>query len=59
MPARIARAALALLLGLGGSAAAQRSPLGYAIDVTDRADDQFRVTAWVSGLTPDNAAPTR
>jgi predicted metalloprotease with PDZ domain len=55
MPARIARAALALLLGLGGSAAAQRSPLGYAIDVTDRADDQFRVTAWVSGLTPDNA----
>jgi predicted metalloprotease with PDZ domain len=55
MPARIARAALALLLYLAGSAAAQRSPLGYAIDVTDRADDTFKVTAWVSGLTGDNA----
>lgn len=55
MPARIARAALALCLCLSGSAAAQRSPIGYAIDLTDRADDQFRVTGWVSGLTPDNA----
>jgi predicted metalloprotease with PDZ domain len=40
---------------LSGSAAAQRSPIGYAIDVTDRADDQFEVTAWLSGLTSDNA----
>ena len=55
MPAPIARSVLALLLILPGSAAAQRSPIGYAIDVTDRADDQFKVTAWVSGLTPDNA----
>ena len=55
MPARIAPAALALLLSLAGNAAAQRSPIGYAIDVTDRADDRFKVTAWVSGLTPDNA----
>ena len=37
------------------SGAAQRSPIGYAIDVTDRSDDQFSVTAWVSGLTSDNA----
>jgi predicted metalloprotease with PDZ domain len=55
MPARIAPAVLALLLSLSGSGAAQRSPIGYAIDVTDRADDQFKVTAWVSGLSPDNA----
>jgi predicted metalloprotease with PDZ domain len=55
MPARMARVSLALLLSLTGSVAAQRSPIGYAIDVTDRADDQFKVTAWVSGLTPDNA----
>jgi len=55
MPARIARASLTLLLSLAGGAAAQRSPIGYAIDVTDRADDRFKVTAWVSGLTPDNA----
>jgi predicted metalloprotease with PDZ domain len=55
MPARVALAALTLLLCLTGSSGAQESPLGYAIDVTDRADDTFRVTAWVSGLTPDNA----
>ena len=55
MPARTVPAALVLLLALAGSAAAQRSPIGYAIDLTDRADDQFKVTAWVSGLTPDNA----
>ena len=55
MPARIALASLALLFCLTGSAAAQRSPLGYAIDLTDRADDTFKVTAWVSGLTADNA----
>jgi predicted metalloprotease with PDZ domain len=44
---------LSLLLGI--ATAAPASPLGYAIDVTRRADDQFRVTAWVSGLTADNA----
>jgi predicted metalloprotease with PDZ domain len=46
---------LGLLLSLPGNGAAQRSPIGYAIDVTDRDDDQFSVTAWVSDLTPDNA----
>jgi hypothetical protein len=55
MPARITRAALALLLVLSGSAAAQWSPIGYAIDLTDRADDRFKVTAWVGDLTSDNA----
>lgn len=55
MQARIARAALALATCLTSSAAAQQPPLGYAIDVTDRADDQFKVTAWVSGLTAENA----
>lgn len=55
MPVPSARAALALALCLTSSGAAQQSPLGYAIDVTDRSDDQFEVTAWVSGLTPENA----
>ncbi len=55
MPARIAQASLALLLFLTGSVPAQQSPLGYAIDVTDRAGDRFEVTAWVSGLSSDNA----
>lgn len=55
MPARNVYAALALVLGLTGTAAAQQSPIGYAIDLTDRADDRFKVTAWVSGLTADNA----
>ena len=55
MQAPIARAALALAICLTSSAAAQQPPLGYAIDVTDRADDQFKVTAWVSGLTAENA----
>lgn len=47
--------ALALLVALALPAAAQQSPLGYAIDLNDRADDQFKVTAWVSGLTEANA----
>ena len=55
MPARTALAALALLFRTTESPAAQESPLGYAIDVTDRAGDTFRVTAWVRGLTADNA----
>src|SRR5687767_133250 len=55
MPARLLSAVLALLIGFTGRVVAQRSPLGYAIDVTDRSRDLFRVTAWVSGLTPANA----
>jgi predicted metalloprotease with PDZ domain len=55
MPARSLGAALALLLSPMGGVAAQQSPIGYAIDVTDRAADQFKVTAWVGGLTADNA----
>jgi predicted metalloprotease with PDZ domain len=55
MPARLPSVALALLIGLTGPAVAQRSPIGYAIDVTDRSRDLFQVTAWVSGLTPANA----
>jgi predicted metalloprotease with PDZ domain len=55
MPARMLSVALALLIGLTGPAVAQRSPIGYAIDVTDRSRDLFQVTAWVSGLTPANA----
>ena len=42
MPARVIVATLALLLELAGSSAAQASPLGYAIDLTDRADDLFK-----------------
>ncbi len=55
MPARFASAVLALILGMAARTAAQGSPIGYAIDVTDRAEDQFTVTAWVGGLTADNA----
>ncbi|HEU4474803.1 MAG TPA: hypothetical protein VFR72_08190 [Gemmatimonadales bacterium] len=55
MQARLLYAVFALLIGLTGRVLAQRSPLGYAIDVTDRSRDLFRVTAWVSGLTPANA----
>ncbi|HWB43124.1 MAG TPA: hypothetical protein VG500_17805 [Gemmatimonadales bacterium] len=55
MPARLGFTTLALLLGLAGGAAAQRSPIGYAIDLNDRADDRFKVTAWVSGLGEANA----
>lgn len=52
MPIRLL---FALLAALTGPAAAQQSPLGYAIDLNDRADDQFKVTAWVGGLTEANA----
>ena len=38
-----------------GAAAGQQSALGYAIDLNDRADDSFKVTAWVGGLTDANA----
>jgi len=54
MSARLAML-LALLLGSYAEAPAQQAPLGYMIDVTDRSDDQFKVTAWVGGLTAANA----
>ncbi len=52
MPARLT---VFLALVLFQPAAAQQGPLGYAIDLNDRADDRFKVTAWVSGLTEANA----
>jgi len=55
MKARCTLGTLALLLTLPAVAAAQQSPLGYAIDLNDRADDSFKVTAWVGGLTAANA----
>jgi predicted metalloprotease with PDZ domain len=55
MPARVTAATLALLAALSGPAVAQHSALGYAIDLNDRADDSFKVTAWVGGLTQANA----
>jgi predicted metalloprotease with PDZ domain len=55
MPHRSTLIALTLLAGLAGSGGAQQSPLGYAIDLNDRADDTFKVTAWVGGLTEANA----
>jgi predicted metalloprotease with PDZ domain len=54
MPVRSALVMLALVSGLGTGARAQQSPLGYAIDLNDRADDRFKVTAWVAGLTEAN-----
>jgi predicted metalloprotease with PDZ domain len=55
MPARVTFATLALLAALSGRTAGQQSALGYAIDLNDRADDTFKVTAWVGGLTEANA----
>ena len=55
MSARLPFATLALLTALTGPAAGQQSALGYAIDLNDRADDSFKVTAWVGGLTDANA----
>jgi predicted metalloprotease with PDZ domain len=55
MSARLPFATLALLTALAGPAAGQHSALGYAIDLNDRADDSFKVTAWVGGLTDANA----
>ena len=57
MPVRLTAAAFALLLSLADGVGAQQaqSPLGYAIDLNDRADDRFKVTAWVGGLTEANA----
>jgi len=46
----------ALLLGQETVAATKpATPLVYEIDLTNRADDQFRVTLRVNGLTADNA----
>jgi predicted metalloprotease with PDZ domain len=55
MAARIGIVTLILLLGPTQASPAQHSPLGYAIDLDDRADDRFNVTAWVSGLREANA----
>ena len=55
MPARAPLATLALLAALSAPALGQQSALGYAIDLNDRADDSFKVTAWVGGLTEANA----
>ncbi len=54
-------AATTALLILGGTATARgqtadKAPtLSYAVDLNDRADDQFHVSMVVSGLGPDNA----
>jgi predicted metalloprotease with PDZ domain len=42
-------------LALPCTALADRGPLTYAIDLNDRADDLFKVTLTVKGLTPENA----
>ncbi len=55
MPFRPVLAALSILLAPLAAAPAQQAPIGYAIDLTDRSDDQFKVTAWVGGLTAENA----
>jgi predicted metalloprotease with PDZ domain len=55
MPARVSSATVALLLALCAPASGQHSALGYAIDLNARADDTFKVTAWVGGLTDANA----
>ncbi|HEY8256635.1 MAG TPA: hypothetical protein VIG08_03190 [Gemmatimonadales bacterium] len=40
---------------LSTTAAAQQAPLAYTINLNDRADDLFKVTLTVRGLTPENA----
>ena len=59
---RISTAAFAAaLLSSGGATTAlgqtgdDTSTLAYAVDLNDRADDQFHVRMFVSGLGPDNA----
>jgi predicted metalloprotease with PDZ domain len=47
-----------LVLSLGAvfrPAGAHQPPLSYSIDLNRRADDLFRVTLRVQGLTPENA----
>lgn len=55
MTPRLALVTVSVLATLTGGATAQQPPLGYAIDLNDRADDSFKVTAWVGGLTEANA----
>ena len=43
------------MLLVPGAARAQHAPLAYTINLNDRADDLFKVTLTVKGLTPDNA----
>ncbi len=47
--------ALSLLLLVPRAAPAQQPRLDYTIDLNHRADDLFRVTLAVQGLTPENA----
>src|SRR5688572_3478594 len=55
MPVRATFATVALLIALAARGSGQQSAVGYAIDLNDRADDSFKVTAWVGGLTDANA----
>ena len=55
MPTRVTSATFAFLVALCVRASGQQSAVGYAIDLNDRADDSFKVTAWVGGLTDANA----
>jgi predicted metalloprotease with PDZ domain len=55
MPARVTVVTVALLAALSGRVSGQQSALGYSIDLNDRTDDTFKVTAWVGGLTEANA----
>jgi predicted metalloprotease with PDZ domain len=49
------RLLLSAALLLPVRAVAQQPPLSYAINLNDRADDQFKVTLAVQGLRPENA----
>ncbi|MGH7526624.1 MAG: peptidase [Gemmatimonadales bacterium] len=55
MIARFARLLLLALPALAGNASAQQPSLTYSIDLNHRADDRFKVTLAVSGLTAGNA----
>src|SRR5436190_5964408 len=52
---RLDRLMLMAALSLPPGAIAQQVPLSYAINLNNRADDLFKVTLTVRGLTPDNA----
>ena len=52
---RMSRLLLAVSLLVPGVAVAQQAPLAYTINLNDRADDLFKVTLTVNGLTPENA----
>jgi predicted metalloprotease with PDZ domain len=55
MPLRPLLPALLLLAGLAGTAGADSPTLRYDVDLNDRADDLFKVTLTVDGLTGANA----